>query len=138
MNLTTLAHHLSLLELPPVIDQALRTGRCTSPRTLHELIKLHEVEPDRVRALVDRQTEITRHVVMELKFKPPKPNRPAKARSMRETPPVRRGARWQASGVRRAGSAAPRAWSASVDAIHCNCAPCPQARAAPDAPAACT
>jgi ParB family chromosome partitioning protein len=45
MNLTTVAHHLSLLELPPALDQALKSGRCTSPRTLYELSKLH-VEPD--------------------------------------------------------------------------------------------
>lgn len=61
MNLTTVAHHLSLLDLPPALDQAMKTGRCTSPRTLHELRKLHEVEPDRVRALVDSAAEITRH-----------------------------------------------------------------------------
>jgi ParB family transcriptional regulator, chromosome partitioning protein len=60
MNLTTVAHHLSLLDLPPALDQALKTGRCTSPRTLHELSKLHDIEPDRVRALVDSDAEITR------------------------------------------------------------------------------
>jgi ParB family chromosome partitioning protein len=37
MNLTTLARHLSLLELPPVLGQSLKAGRCISPRTLHEL-----------------------------------------------------------------------------------------------------
>jgi ParB family chromosome partitioning protein len=67
MNLTTVAHHLSLLDLPPGLDQALKTGRCTSPRTLHELSKLHEVEPDRVRALVDSDAEITRAAVAEIK-----------------------------------------------------------------------
>ncbi len=35
MNLTTVAHHLSLLELPSELDEALKSGRCTSPRTLH-------------------------------------------------------------------------------------------------------
>jgi ParB family chromosome partitioning protein len=67
MNLTTVAHHLSLLELPPALDNALKSGRCTSPRTLHELSKLHEVEPDKVRALVDGDGEITRNVVMAIK-----------------------------------------------------------------------
>jgi ParB family chromosome partitioning protein len=67
MNLTTVAHHLSLLDLPPPLDQALKTGRCTSPRTLHELSKLHEVEPDKVRALVDGDAEITRAMVAEIK-----------------------------------------------------------------------
>ncbi len=46
MNLTAVAHHLSLLELPPVLDDALKSGRCTSPRTLHELGKLHADRPD--------------------------------------------------------------------------------------------
>jgi ParB/RepB/Spo0J family partition protein len=47
MNLTAVAHHLSLLELPPVLDDALKSGRCTSPRTLHELSKLHADNPTR-------------------------------------------------------------------------------------------
>ncbi len=63
MNLTTVAHHLSLLELPPALDLALKSGRCTSPRTLHELSKLHEVEPAKVRALVNGDGEITRNAV---------------------------------------------------------------------------
>jgi ParB family transcriptional regulator, chromosome partitioning protein len=67
MNLTTVAHHLSLLDLPPALDQALRSGRCTSPRTLHELSRLHETEPDRVRALVDSDVEITRAAVAQIK-----------------------------------------------------------------------
>lgn len=67
MNLTTVAHHLSLLDLPPELDQALKTGRCTSPRTLHELSKLHETEPDKVRALVGGDVEITRTAVAAMK-----------------------------------------------------------------------
>ena len=63
MNLTSVAHHLALLELPPELDQALKDGRCTSPRTLHELSKLHHEEPERVRALVAGQAEITRATV---------------------------------------------------------------------------
>ncbi len=46
MNLTTAAHHLSLLDLPPALDEALQSGRCTSPRTLHELSKLHADNPE--------------------------------------------------------------------------------------------
>lgn len=67
MNLTTVAHHLSLLELPPVLDHALKSGRCTSPRTLHELSRLHEAEPDRVHALVNGDAEITRGAVAAMK-----------------------------------------------------------------------
>jgi ParB family transcriptional regulator, chromosome partitioning protein len=67
MNLTTVAHHLSLLDLPPELDQALKTGRCTSPRTLHELSKMHETEPEKVRALVCGDVEITRSAVAAIK-----------------------------------------------------------------------
>jgi ParB family transcriptional regulator, chromosome partitioning protein len=81
MNLTTLAHHLSLLELPHVLDQALKAGRCTSPRTLHELSKLHEIEPDGVRTLVEGPSDITRATVVAMRVKPPKPGAAAKARS---------------------------------------------------------
>ena len=79
MNLTTLAHHLSLLELPDVLDQALKAGRCTSPRTLHELSKLHEIAPDRVRILVAGDAEITRQMVRELMGKPTAPSPAPKA-----------------------------------------------------------
>jgi ParB family transcriptional regulator, chromosome partitioning protein len=81
MNLSTLAHHLSLLELPHVLDQALKAGRCTSPRTLHELSKLHEIEPDRVRTLVEGPSDITRATVVAMRVKPPKPGAAAKTRS---------------------------------------------------------
>jgi ParB family chromosome partitioning protein len=67
MNLTTVAHHLSLLDLPPELDQALKTGRCTSPGTLHELRKLHETEPDKVRKWVGGDVEITRSAVAAIK-----------------------------------------------------------------------
>ena len=63
MNLTSVAHHLALLELPPELDRALKEGRCTSPRTLNELSKLHHEEPERVRALVAGQDELTRTAV---------------------------------------------------------------------------
>ena len=67
MNLTTVAHHLSLLDLPPVLGEALKTGRCTSPRTLHELSKLHEQQPERVTALIDSPGGITRQAVAALR-----------------------------------------------------------------------
>lgn len=60
---TTLAHHLSLLSLPPVLEEALASGRCTSPRTLHELSKLHSEEPERVAELVASDRPITRDAV---------------------------------------------------------------------------
>jgi ParB family chromosome partitioning protein len=67
MNLTTVAHHLALLDLPPELNQAFRSGRCTSPRTLHELSKMHDEEPERVRTLVAGQAEITRTTVMAMR-----------------------------------------------------------------------
>ena len=39
---TTVAHHLALLDLPPGLNAAMQSGRCTSPRTLYELGKLHQ------------------------------------------------------------------------------------------------
>ena len=67
MNLTTVSHHLSLLDLPPVIAEVLKTGRCTSPRTLHELRTLHADSPDQVQALLASGTEITRAAVSAIR-----------------------------------------------------------------------
>lgn len=60
---TTLAHHLSLLSLPPVLEAAMSSGRCTSPRTLHELSKLHDEDPERVADLIASDRPITREAV---------------------------------------------------------------------------
>jgi ParB family chromosome partitioning protein len=67
MNLTSVAHHLTLLDLPPALEHVLRSGRCTSPRTLHELSNLHREEPERVRALVAGEAEITRNALMTIR-----------------------------------------------------------------------
>jgi len=67
MNLTTVAHHLALLDLPPELDEALMSGRITSPRTLHELSKLHDEQPEQIRALVAGDAEITRTTVSALR-----------------------------------------------------------------------
>ena len=67
MNLTAVAHHLSLLDLPPVLDDALKSGRCTSPRTLHELSKLHADRPGQVHALLASAAEITRASVSAIR-----------------------------------------------------------------------
>ena len=53
MDLTTIAHHLSLLELPPPLDAALRSGRCAAPRTLYELNKIHGERPQAVVELLN-------------------------------------------------------------------------------------
>ncbi len=67
MNLTAVAHHLSLLELSPVLGDALKSGRCTSPRTLHELSKLHADRPDQVHALLASEADITRASVSAIR-----------------------------------------------------------------------
>lgn len=71
MNLTTVAHHLSLLELPPALDDALKSGRCTSPRTLHELGKLHDQDPAQVQSLLASGAEISRATVSALRSTQP-------------------------------------------------------------------
>jgi ParB family transcriptional regulator, chromosome partitioning protein len=67
MDLTTVGHHLALLDLPADLDQALKTGRCTSPRTLYELSQLYAEQPDQVHALVTGDAEITRSAVAALR-----------------------------------------------------------------------
>jgi ParB family chromosome partitioning protein len=64
---TTIAHHLALLELPPELNEAMQAGRCTSPRTLYELNKLYRAEPERVRALLAGDGDITRIAVNEVR-----------------------------------------------------------------------
>lgn len=67
IDLTTVAHHLALLDLPPVLDDAMQSGRCTSPRTLYELNKLHDSQPNRVAELIAGDGPITRDTVAELR-----------------------------------------------------------------------
>lgn len=63
MNVTTVAHHLSLLDLPPLVDEALKSGRCTSPRTLHELSRLHDRHPEQVEKMLRGSLPVTREAV---------------------------------------------------------------------------
>lgn len=63
MDPTTVGYHLALLELPPELDDALKSGRCTSPRTLYELGKLHEAQPDLARGLLAGEYEISRSAI---------------------------------------------------------------------------
>jgi ParB family transcriptional regulator, chromosome partitioning protein len=67
LDLTTVAHHLALLDLPPVVDAAMKAGRCSSPRTLYELGKLHVEQPERVAELVAGTEPITRDAVAEMR-----------------------------------------------------------------------
>ena len=70
IDLTSVAHHLALLTLPPELDEAFRSGRCTSPRTLYELAKLQKTKPERVKAIVSGEGEITRKAVASLSKAP--------------------------------------------------------------------
>jgi ParB family transcriptional regulator, chromosome partitioning protein len=63
MDSTTVAHHLALLDLPPELADALKSGRCSSPRTLYELNKLHRAQPEQVKVLIAGESEITRAAV---------------------------------------------------------------------------
>ena len=67
MDLTSVAHHLALLDLPPELDEVLKAGRCTSPRTLYELSRLHAEQPAQVNALARAEGEITRSMVTVLR-----------------------------------------------------------------------
>ena len=80
IDLTSVAHHLALLTLPPELDEALRSGRCTSPRTLYELAKLQKTKPERVKAIVAGEGQITRRAVNSLK-RAPRPPRAAKRKA---------------------------------------------------------
>jgi ParB family chromosome partitioning protein len=84
IDLTSVAHHLALLILPPELDEALRSGRCRSPRTLYELAKLQKTKPERVKAIVTGEGEITRSAVASLKKAPRSPRgAPRKAAASR-------------------------------------------------------
>lgn len=63
MDLTTVAH----LELPPALDEALQSGRCTSPRTLYELSRLHAQRPEAVARLLEGTGPVTREAVALLR-----------------------------------------------------------------------
>jgi ParB family chromosome partitioning protein len=85
IDLTTVAHHLALLTLPPELDEAFRSGRCTSPRTLYEPAKLQKTKPERVKAIVTGEGEITRRAVNSLK----RARRPPRAATRKAAVPRR-------------------------------------------------
>ena len=87
IDLTTVAHHLALVALPPVLDAVMKSGRCTSPRTLYELSKLHAHQPVPVADLMASGEPITRDVVAALRDV--SPNDTAGLRDMVSKPPRR-------------------------------------------------
>jgi ParB family transcriptional regulator, chromosome partitioning protein len=60
---TTVAHHLTLLQLSPELVAVMEAGRCTSPRTLHELQQLQAQEPQAVAGLLASEQPLTRDAV---------------------------------------------------------------------------
>lgn len=66
IDLTTVAHHLALLELPPPLEAALKSGRCVSPRTLYELRKVHAKQPGAVAELLQGDRPVTRDAAAAL------------------------------------------------------------------------
>ena len=68
-----------LLDLPPVLDAALKTGRCRSPRTLYELSRLHVDRPERVAELVTGSRPVTRVAVAEIRDAAPVASEPLRA-----------------------------------------------------------
>ncbi len=71
MDQTSVTHHFMLLSLPPVLDAAMRSGRCTSPRALYELSKMHDGQPERVAELLASDRQITRDVLAVLRMVEP-------------------------------------------------------------------
>ena len=67
MDLTTVAHHLALLQLPAPLEAALKSGRCAAPRTLYELRKVHAERPQAVADLLQGDKPITREAVAALR-----------------------------------------------------------------------
>jgi len=80
MDLTTVAHHLALLDLPPALEEAMQSGRCSSPRTLYELSKVHEDLPERVAELVAGTELITLDAVAAIRHDVSASSAPARTR----------------------------------------------------------
>ena len=89
LDLMTVAHHLALLDLPPVVDAAMKAGRCSSPRTLYELGKLHAEQPERIAELVAGTEPITRDAVAEIRDTAAQAPAAAKADKPRKARPDR-------------------------------------------------
>jgi len=83
MDLTTVAHYLALLDLPPPLAAALKSGRCAAPRTLYELARVHADRPQAVVDLLEGDKPITREAVAALR----RPARTSKPPMKRPVPP---------------------------------------------------
>jgi len=63
---STITELLALIDAPDCIEQAYRSGRCTSPKTLYELRMLHSKFAQQVQAWCENTEEITRKGVSDL------------------------------------------------------------------------
>lgn len=81
IDLTTVAHHLALLDLPAPLAAALKSGRCAAPRTLYELAKVHADRPEAVVELLESTRPITREAVTALR-RPARASKPSSKRPM--------------------------------------------------------
>lgn len=63
---STVTELLALIEAPACIEEAYRSGRCTSPKTLYELRALHDKFGEQVEAWCETTEEITRKGVADL------------------------------------------------------------------------
>jgi len=63
---STITELLALIDAPGCIEQAYRSGKCTSPKTLYELRMLHNKFAEQVQAWCEQAEEITRKGVSDL------------------------------------------------------------------------
>jgi ParB/RepB/Spo0J family partition protein len=66
LDKSVITFHLALIDAPAIVEEAYRSGRCTSPRTLYELRLLHETNPKPVEAWCKSVEEITRRDIARL------------------------------------------------------------------------
>lgn len=80
IDTATITHHAALIDMPGCIEAAYRDGRCTTARTLYDLRKLYDSQPERVKRWVEGRAEITRGSVKGLadKLKSQPASKPSK------------------------------------------------------------
>ena len=61
-----ITHHLALIDLPTCIEEVYSTGKCTSPKTLYELVSLYKKYPAQVDTWCAESHDITRQTVTTL------------------------------------------------------------------------
>ena len=60
-------YHLALIDMPPDMQQAYETGQIKAAKTVYELRKLRNKEPDLVKEMISSGSEITRARIVEVK-----------------------------------------------------------------------